>query len=191
MKALMIGACLAVLGAPALAQPYDQTDPYYDQGQTQPPPQPPGYGQYQSPYDQGYGDEDNNGYGENQADQGYGAYQPPPAPPPGQPGFQNYLGAPQDQYGGPGDEDQDYGQPQPQYDYQDGYGRYQPPQYGYQGGYAQQPQYQPYGGAAGATYTGRTGQSWRNDQGQYCVYREMTWQGQDGRPAYRWVPSCR
>jgi hypothetical protein len=192
MKALMIGACLAVLSAPALALPYDQdqTDPYYDQGPPQPPAQPPpqggyqgdeqnGYSQYQPPYDQGNGDEDDNA---DQADQGYGGYQPPPAPPPGQPGFQNYQGAPQDDYGGYGGYEPGYGQSQPHYGYPGGY---EPHQYGYQGGNADQ----RYGGAA--RYTGRTSGSWRNGEGQSCVWREMTWQDQYGRPAYRWTPHCR
>jgi opacity protein-like surface antigen len=98
MKALMFGACLAAtlattLSAPALAQPgdgyQDRPDPYYDQPPApQPPaqPAPPYRGGYQS--DQGYG----------QADQGYGQYQPPPSPPPGQPGFQVYQGG--QPYGG-------------------------------------------------------------------------------------------
>ena len=89
MKAMMLRACLAVPlyvvlgGGLALAQPGDgyqsQTDPYYDQP---PPPQSP-----QPAPNRGY-------QGDDQADNGYGGYQPPPPPPAGQPGFQNYQGSP-------------------------------------------------------------------------------------------------
>jgi len=206
MKALILGAGLAaVLGAPALAQSYDQndTDPYYDQGppQTaQPPPQssrqggydqPNGYyGQHQPPYAQGNGDEDENG--DDDADQGYGEYQPPPAPPAGEPGFQNYQGEPQGAYAPNGADARAYGQYPPRYGYSGG--QYASPRYGYQRGYGQYaPQY-GYGYAQppayGAHPTGRTGPSWRNYEGQSCVWREMTWQDQYGRPAYHWVPRC-
>jgi hypothetical protein len=39
-------------------------------------------------------------------------------------------------------------------------------------------------------YTRRTGAVWRNDQGQICVWRQLTWLDQSGAPAYRWVPRC-
>ena len=175
MKSLMLGACLAaILGPSALAQPdgqggaQDQPDPYYDQAQ---PPQAP-----QPPYQRGYDDQ-----GADQADQGYGQYQPPPPPPAGQPGFQVYRD-------NPGDEDsQTYRNPQG-YDGSQGYQGYQP-----YGGYSQGGGYgQPRTYADGQPHwTGRTGDSWRNDEGQYCVWREMTWVDQRGQAAYRWVPRCR
>lgn len=175
MKSLMLGACLAaMLGPVALAQPdgqggpQDQPDPYYDQSQ---PPQP------QGGYEQG----------PDQADQGYGAYQPPPPPPAGQPGFQVYRD-------NPGDEDnQDY-RNSPGYEGSQSYQGYQ----GYQG--SPYGAYGSNGGGYGQSrayddgrphYTGRTGDSWRNDEGQYCVWREMTWVDQRGQAAYRWVPRCR
>jgi hypothetical protein len=43
----------------------------------------------------------------------------------------------------------------------------------------------------GAHYTGRLGASWRDPEGRYCVYRELTWTGENGAPAYKWEPSCR
>jgi hypothetical protein len=173
MKSLMIGACLtAMLGAPAFAQPdgqggpQDQPDPYYDQAQPPQAPQPP-------PRQGGYQDQ-----GGDQADQGYGQYQPPPPPPAGQPGFQVYRDNP-----GAGD-DQGY-QGSQGYDGAQGYEGYQP--YGaYGGGYGQ---YRAYDDGR-AHYTGRTGSTWRNDEGQVCVWREMTWLDQRGQPAYRWVPRC-
>ncbi len=58
--------------------------------------------------------------------------------------------------------------------------------------YQPRPAWRPYGGAPpGARYTGRVGASWRNDQGQVCAWRELTWQDQEGNPAYKWVPRCR
>lgn len=169
MKSLMLGACFAaILGPAVLAQPdgqggaQDEPDPYYDQSEPPQAPQPPSQSS-QGGYEQ---------LGPDQADQGYGEYQPPPPPPAGQPGFQVYRdqGAQDDQA----------------YQGYEGYQGYQ----GYQ-------RYQPYGGYGRAYddgrphYTGRTGQSWRNDQGQYCIWREMTWSDERGQPAYRWVPRCR
>lgn len=189
MKPLMLGACLAaILGAPALAQPYDQnqTDPYYDQSQAPPPQagydQRDGYGQPQPSYDQG--DQDNG----DDADQGSGQYQPPPPPPAGQPGFQAYRDGSQDAYAP--NEGYPQGYYPPQSGYRGGYGQYASPQYGYQG-YAQSPDYAPYGEASAAQFTGRTSGAWRNALGQSCVWREMSWQDPYGRPAYRWVPRCR
>jgi len=184
MKSLMLGACLAaMLGAPSFAQPdgqggaQDQPDPYYDQAQPpqapQPPP-PPGPGGYEQE-------------GPDRADSGYGQYQPPPPPPAGQPGFQVYR----DNQGGQGDETyqgsrayQGY-QGDPAYEGYQPYGAYGPNggAYGQNGGYGN--------GRAGAHYTGRVGSAWRNDEGQYCIWREMTWLDQRGQPAYRWVPRCR
>jgi hypothetical protein len=176
MKSLMLGACFAaILGAPSFAQPdgqggyQDQPDPYYDQSQPPQAPQPPSsQGGYQ-------------GRGDDQPDRGYGQYQPPPPPPAGQPGFQVYR----DNQGGQ------------TYEGSQGYEGYQPYQ-GYQpdGGYsANGGAYAPnraYGyGRAGAHYTGRTGASWRNDQGQYCFWRELTWLDRNGQPAYKYVPTCR
>jgi len=144
MKALLLGACLAaVLGAPSLAQPYDQgggyqdqRDPYYDQGQ-------PDQGQYDQ--DRGY-DQDDRGY---QGDRRYD------------------------------DDSPNYDRDNRAYDHDrsadNGYGG---PGRGY-------------GVPAGAHFTGRTGASWRNDEGQYCTWRELSWQDAEGNPAYRWVPRCR
>jgi hypothetical protein len=143
MKALLLGACLAaVLGAPALAQPYDrydqpgyqdQRDPYYDQDRTQ------------DPYDRDYQDDrsyDNDRYDNDRT-------------------YDN------DRY------DRDRG-----YDEDRGYGGYHR-------------DYDDSGVPAGAHYTGRTGASWRNDEGQSCTWREMSWQDAAGSAAYKWVASCR
>lgn len=43
---------------------------------------------------------------------------------------------------------------------------------------------------AGAHYSGRVGQSWRDNEGRYCTYRELTWTDRNGAPAYKWVPRC-
>ena len=49
-----------------------------------------------------------------------------------------------------------------------------------------------YGGVPpGARFTGRTGASWRNSEGQTCTWRELSWQDDSGNPAYKWIPRCR
>jgi hypothetical protein len=170
MKGLLLGACLAaVLGAPALAQPYgddqsggyqDQRDPYYDQDQGQP----------QGPYDRGQDDrsyQDDRGYG---GDSGYG-------------GYGDDRATDNDRYN---DNDRDTG-------------RYNDDRYGDDDRYGQDQAYGNYGHHAwraeagippGAHLTGRTGASWRNAEGQTCTWRELTWTDQNGGAAYRWMQRC-
>ena len=44
---------------------------------------------------------------------------------------------------------------------------------------------------AGAHYTSRIGSTWRDADGRDCAWRQLTWQGADGDPAYKWVARCR
>lgn len=86
-------------------------------------------------------------------------------------------------------------QGQPSYGDNDSYGGYQ--DRGYQGdegtqGYDRPHDYQSYDNSDGRRsyyYTGRTGASWRDDQGRYCSYREIAWRDAYGT-AYQWVPRC-
>ena len=40
-------------------------------------------------------------------------------------------------------------------------------------------------------YTGRNGAAWRDAEGRYCRWREVSRQDADGYPAYKWVTVCR
>jgi len=42
----------------------------------------------------------------------------------------------------------------------------------------------------GAHLTSRVGNSWRDADGRWCSYRELTWTDSDGYQAYKWVPYC-
>jgi hypothetical protein len=137
-------------------------------------------------------DRDQGGGYQDQPDPYYDQSQPPPQPAQPPDGYQNDRGYDQ-QDGGYGQDNRDYdqqdrgyGQDNRDYDQQDrGYGQDNRD-------YQANPGWRSYGGAPpGARYTGRVGASWRNDQGQSCSWREMTWQDQEGNPAYKWVPRCR
>ncbi|HZZ88517.1 MAG TPA: hypothetical protein VFE13_09315, partial [Caulobacteraceae bacterium] len=42
----------------------------------------------------------------------------------------------------------------------------------------------------GAQFTGRSGEPWQNPEGRTCRWREVTWPGANGNPAYKWVSRC-
>lgn len=45
--------------------------------------------------------------------------------------------------------------------------------------------------APDGAFTGRTGASWRDDQGRFCSWREVVRRDGDGYDAYKWVTVCR
>ena len=168
MRVLMLGACASLLACAALAQPYDQDPPPY-------PNSDQGYGAQPYPNDNDPYRDDRNG------------------------GYQNGNPNPDDQYR----EDQraPYQEQGGQYDRNNGYEDQYEDDRGYSGdpgyrdnrGYGDSRGYyggRPAGVPPGAHFSGRVGQSWRDPDGRYCAYRELTWMGADGTPAYQWIPRC-
>lgn len=168
MRMLMFGACASLLACAALAQPYDQDQPPYPNANQ-------GYGGQPYPNDNDqYRDDQTGGYQYDSRDQ-------------------------DDQYRD--DRRDSHQEPGGAYDRNSGYqDRYQDER-----GYSGDPEYRgdrsygdsrsyyaggAYGVPAGAHYSGRVGQSWRDPDGRYCAYRELTWMGANGTPAYKWVPRC-
>ena len=107
------------------------------------------------------------------------------------------LAQPYDQGGYEDQRDPYYDQGQGgQYDQDDrtyqGDRRYDQDEGGYdRNDYDQRRDWRTYGGLPpGAHFTGRTGPSWRNAEGQSCAWRQMSWQDEDGNAAYRWVQRC-
>jgi len=183
-----------------------------------PPPDQSDQGDY--PDQGGPGGQGQGGYqdrGPGPDEQGQGGYQgqsgPEPQdqggyPPPGAGGGYHGQNGPQGPDYGEGGPDQggpDEGGPPGQGQGQNGY-------YGQQGGpdeggpppggYGQGQRYGGPGGGPngrggmgpgvppGAHFTSRLGQSWQAPDGRTCRWRELTWQGANGQPAYKWVPRC-
>ncbi len=219
MRVLMLGACASLLAAAAMAQPYDQNPQTYrdsDQGygdQQQYPDNNTPPDQYNQSTPNYQGDQtdtdqrDENPGGPHAGDRGENS----------RGGYDRYRGDQSDQYDrDEGDQYRDNGAGQydngqydnGQYDSgQYGGGQYGSGQYGDDArrGYSSDSGYrndrdddngQSYGRSegyrmSGAHYTGRVGdQSWRDSEGRTCIYRQLTWTGENGQPAYKWVPSC-
>lgn len=175
MRVLLLSVCASALACSAMAQSYDQDQGGYNTG---------GYsGQERRDQSTAPNYDQNDQYRDNQTDRDDQGYQDDR----GDNGYRDNRDDQGDRYDR---SDQDSGSRYDRGDQNDQSDRYdqdQGSQYGYGvhdgAGWRGTPQ--------GAQFTGRTGATWRDPEGRYCIYREYSWTGANGEPAYQWVPRCR